>query len=234
MFLNTRFLIYTKQNCVNTINVFTYIMNIFGDSFEEDWDYLIDPNITSDKKEHELSPINLKPFDDAFENMDLILDPYSIGFIPSDDWKNKRMTFHQIVINFFRKKNSSKCLFIYKLYNALRLSEINPEFTYICGVSWWNKTSIRVFPIIFAKLLGIKAIDGSLFHKQGNFTTHGFIEVEPTLVKKMIPNFDFTCERLLCHSNNLFVQGCNEKDLLCCKWRNSTKNLPINEKHINS
>ena len=135
---------------------------------------------------------NTEAFDKAFCKSDEIFDTESIGFIPSDEWKGKQMTFHQIVIDFFRKKNSSKCLFIFKLYNALKLTEHNPEFIQICGISWYHKTCIRVIPAIFAKLLGIKAIDGSLFHKQGNFTTHGFVEVEPAIVRKMIPSFNFT------------------------------------------
>jgi hypothetical protein len=33
-----------------------------------------------------------------------------------------------------------------------------------------------VWGTIFAKLLDVKIIDGSLFHHQGNFSSHGFIE----------------------------------------------------------
>ena len=68
------------------------------------------------------------------------------------------------------------------------------------------------------KLLMIKAVEGSLFNKQGNFPSHGFDEVEPEVARSMFPDFDFSLERLLIHRHDHFVRGCSEEDVVLCKW----------------
>jgi hypothetical protein len=36
---------------------------------------------------------------------------------------------------------------------------------------------MKIHAKIFANLLGIHAVQGGLFHKQGNFSRHGFVQV---------------------------------------------------------
>ena len=63
------------------------------------------------------------------------------------------------------------------LFNALKISEAFPEYQNYVGVEWLTAKIFKVNKFQFARLLAIGTIDGSLFHKQGNFTTHGFIQV---------------------------------------------------------
>lgn len=81
-------------------------MNIYEDSFDEEWELMLNESEKKSKIPTQLD--NIEAFDKAFCNSNEILNTESIGFIPLDEWKGKHMTYHQIVLDFFRKKNSSK------------------------------------------------------------------------------------------------------------------------------
>ena len=136
------------------------------------------------------------------------------------------MTFGEIVSTFFQKKNNANSRFSHKLFNALKLSECSPEFPQLVGVSWLTQFILRVDKRAFARLLGIKSIDGSLFHQQGNFPSHGFFEIGAGDAAKFCPpginltGVDFENVRLLVHNEQKFRKGCTEFDIINCRWAN--------------
>jgi len=166
-----------------------------------------------------------RDFQDALKNSSLIVNPKQLGFIPEHVWGEKDLLLGNLITDFFQRKNNSNSRFSHKLFNALKLSDDN-RFTKIIGIKWITNEIIQVDKLAFARLLGIKSVDGSLFHQQGNFPSHGFIEVSYQDAKKSCPNLDlksidFENIRLLTHSNKIFVKGCSEKDIEECKWANS-------------
>lgn len=160
----------------------------------------------------------------ACNNPNLRFNPRSLGFIPATLWADQEVTFGDVVTDFFQRKNNANSRFSHKLFNALRLGESSPLFPQLVGVMWLNQNILRVDKRVFARLLGIKSIDGSLFHQQGNFPSHGFIEIGAGDASRMCPpgldltGVDFENVRLLIHGENLFKRGCTESDIEHCKW----------------
>jgi hypothetical protein len=152
------------------------------------------------------------------------LNPVLVGFIPTTSWADKHFRFGELVREFFQRKNNANCRFSHKLFNALQLSQTGAEWAKLVGVSWLNDTILRVDKRAFARLLGIRSIDGSLFHQQGNFPSHGFIEIGAGDVRDMCPadldlsGVDFENVRLLFHAEKAFRRGCTEGDIDMCRW----------------
>jgi hypothetical protein len=138
------------------------------------------------------------------------------------------LTFGDLVRDFFRRKCSAQTRFLHKLFNAIRISEVDCSYFSLVGVQWANDRVIKVDKHRFARLLGIKAIDGSLFHRQGNFPSHGFTEVAPTeagrlLGPEVLADVDFDSVRLLVHSQGAFEKGCGPEVERLCAWANTRK-----------
>ena len=172
------------------------------------------------------APITL-PSDDHFSvicsDKAIKFNPHTLGFIPTKFWPDKEMTFGELVSDFFQRKNNANSRFSHKLYNALRISTHDPFYAEFLGVEWISNTVLKVDKKVFARLLGIKTIDGSLFHQQGNFPSHGFIELDPTEASKifttdMLLGVDYENIRLLIHQPGIFIKGCTENALDACKW----------------
>ncbi|KAH0788351.1 hypothetical protein GPJ56_007825 [Histomonas meleagridis] len=168
-------------------------------------------------------PISEMTFDEFINDSSITINPYELGFIPKTAWENEQVPFGSIVSSFFRKRNSSQTKFTYKLYNALKLSEKMPEFIPHIGIEWATDTIIRVHREAFARLLGVKTIEGSLFHQQGNFPSHGFTELSfrdsDNLSRAL--NWgpaDLSVVRFVTHSTGKFTKNSTEKDLKLCKW----------------
>lgn len=160
-------------------------------------------------------------FNDICLNSAATLNPVTLGFIPSHFWPNKDFSFADIVFDFFQRKNNTNCRFLHKLYNALKISQISPTYSELTGVQWITPNVIKVSKGQFARLLGIKSIDGSLFHQQGNFPAHGFIELNRDQAKTFCPmadisSVDFDEVRLLIHQPGLFVSNCSEAQVRAC------------------
>jgi hypothetical protein len=68
---------------------------------------------------------------------------------------------------------------------------------------------------VFARLLDVKAIDGSFFHKQGNFPLHGFVELGEPEARGIcsLEGVDFDNVRLLMHAEGVFVATCTSDDI---------------------
>ena len=168
------------------------------------------------------------PYDDEFlgicNNEKIILNPSENGFMPKKFWeKIKTTTFGWCLTNFFQKKNNLNTRFCFKLFNALQISQIYPELSKYVGVWWVNKKVIKVNKYVFGRLLGIKMVDNSFFHQQGNFPAHGFVEITHSEVKKYCPDIqlddvDHDAVRLFFHSEGTFVQGCHEEDIIDSKF----------------
>lgn len=162
-------------------------------------------------------------------NPNLAFNPLQVGFIPMNFWEDRKITFGECVSDFFQRKNNAKSRFSYKLFNALCLSEFDSIYVTLVGVKWLNDTILRVDKRAFARLLGIKSIDGSLFHQQGNFPSHGFFEIGAGDVSRYCPpdldftGVDFENVRLLIHTENLFKKGCTKADIENCRWANGRK-----------
>jgi hypothetical protein len=137
-------------------------------------------------------------------------------------------TFGELVNEFFSRKSSANSRFLHKLVNALKLTDSNPGLFELVGVAWVTDRIFKVDKVRFARLLGIKAIDGSLFHKQGNFPSHGFVEICPEggkamLTAKELEGIDFDVVRLLRHESERFSRGHPPNMDELCKWHGARR-----------
>ena len=170
--------------------------------------------------------------DDIFQNICLdktvTINPHKLGFIPSPFWPDQEIPFGDIVADFFQRKNNVNCRFSHKLYNAIQIGKLLPNMKQYAGVEWLSETILKVNKKQFARLLGIHSIDGSLFHQQGNFSTHGFSEVSLEEARNQIGeeefnSMDLETVKLLKHVPGIFLRSATEKDLDRCKWVSSKK-----------
>jgi hypothetical protein len=158
-------------------------------------------------------------FSEICRNPAVTLNPVALGFIPVLFWPNRDVPFGDLVYDFFQRKSNVNSRFLHKLYNALRLSTLSQVWAELVGVCWEARFVIRVNKGQFARLLGIRAVEGSLFHQQGNFTTHGFVELNREQAQTFCPainlaNIDFDNTRLMVHQPGVFVSTCTEQQLI--------------------
>jgi hypothetical protein len=166
-------------------------------------------------------------FQMACSNQDIRFNPYELGFVPLL-WQNCPQTFGQLVTGFFWRKSGINTRFIHKLFNALRISVVDDFYFKLVGVAWVTDRILKVDKIGFARLLGIRTIDGSLFYKQGNFPSHGFVEIpfdeaRRSLPRNMCEDLDFDLVRLFVHESGEFYRGCSPAVIRQCKWFNFRK-----------
>ena len=162
-------------------------------------------------------------FYSACSNSAALIYPKEMHFIPEEFWPDGPFEFGDIVSSFFQKKNNQNSRFYHKLYNALQISKNMPEYVHLVGVEWLTDDVIKVNSKEFARLLGIKSVDGSLFHKQGNFPTHGFVELTRMDVMKSIPSdlaqqINFADIKAIRHKTGGFTKKSTESDLDQCNW----------------
>ncbi|KAH0786206.1 hypothetical protein GPJ56_009883 [Histomonas meleagridis] len=155
-------------------------------------------------------------------------NPHALGFIPRSYWPDKDFTFGELVTDFFQRKNNANSRFYHKLYNALKIIDDDPFYIDFIGIEWVNDKVLKVDKNVFARLLGIKTIDGSLFHQQGNFPSHGFVELGSKdclqyVTESDLEGVDFDKVRLLVHQSGVFTRGCTESTIEQCKWISSRK-----------
>lgn len=153
----------------------------------------------------------------------LTLSPQALGFLPSSYWLALDTTFGDLVTKFFQRKNNANCRFPHKLYNALAIVEKYEKLFNILGVKWITDTVFKVDKYIFGRLLGISSIDGGLFHRQGNFPSHGFTEVTSNELQALREKFnlkdvDQDRIRLLHHPLGRFSRTSDEETINQCKW----------------
>jgi hypothetical protein len=158
----------------------------------------------------------------------LTFNPKELGLIPTDYWRDKNVTFGELVRDFFQKKNNTNTRFSHKLFNVLRLVERDPSLSEFLGVEWITNEVMKVNKLVFARLLGIRIIEGSLFHQQGNFPSHGFVELGSHNARDYVSegelcDVDFELVRLFMHKEGTFVRGASGNVIESCKWIKSAK-----------
>jgi hypothetical protein len=141
--------------------------------------------------------------------------------LPSNYWLAVDATFGELVSKFFQRKNNANCRLPVKLYNAL--VEHAPEMFSLIGVQWMTDPVFKVDKLIFGRMLGISAIDWSLFHQQGNSSSHGFVEVrgeDPSTLKAahQLADVDHERVRLFVHTGEDFKKGTREDVVIQCRW----------------
>lgn len=103
-----------------------------------------------------------------------------LNLVPASLWRAVGpVSFGFMVETHFQRRNHAPSRFILKLFNALRITDDNPALYQFMGVKWVNDVVICLNKFAFGQLLGISqpSTDGALLNAQGNFTTHGFVEV---------------------------------------------------------
>lgn len=173
------------------------------------------PDVTEEDKE----------FIELCKNKSFLVNPHQIGFIPQEYFLNQYYSFGDLVIHYFHKKNNPNCRFTHKLYNAIKLGEAFPDYLKFIGVSWLTRDVIHVSKNRFARLLGIKTVDGSLFHRQGNFKSLGFRELlNNEIVQEIgsakLESMNCDIDKLLKHEQGIFVKDGDVQQILeMCKWK---------------
>ena len=168
-------------------------------------------------------------FESCLSDQSLTFAPLDLGLPPVDNWAAETVTFGELVTTYFRRKNNSITRFPRKLVAALKIVEEHPDLYPAVGVTWVNETVIKVNKLVFARLLGIKTVDGGLFHRHGNFPSHGFVELKMGEVDdgSDLSDVDYDCVRLLRHSSGAFTRSSDEGLAHACEssaefaWRNS-------------
>jgi hypothetical protein len=151
-------------------------------------------------------------------------NPRQMGFIPRNFWANQEFTFGELVSDFFQRKNNSNSRFSHKLYNALKIANEDSFYVEFLGVEWVTDNVLKIDKRVFARLLAIQTIDGSLFHQQGNFPSHGFVELSERDARAAhlsdvdLEGVDYENVRLLTHQPGIFIKDCTEDDIARCKW----------------
>jgi hypothetical protein len=168
-------------------------------------------------------------FQAAIANPSLVFSPQELRFLPSNYWLTMDANFGDLVTKFFQRKNNANCRFPHKLFNALALADHNPSLFSLIGVRWVTDRIFLADKFIFGRLLGINSIDGGLFHRQGNFPSHGFAEIAGGDLDQVRQRFGLTDVdqdrvRLLYHKGNMFSKTADEESVSGCKW--ITENEP--------
>jgi hypothetical protein len=162
-------------------------------------------------------------FEEVCADPTVVLNPKGLGFIPFSAWPGDSITFGQLVNTFFRRRNSVHCKFPCKVFNALKLSEACPDFRQHLGIQWVTDEIFRVHRTNFARLIGVKTVEGGLFHQQGNFPSHGFVEL-PFAESDNISRAhgfgpcDLSVVRFMKHATGGFERNSSEASLENCKW----------------
>lgn len=171
-------------------------------------------------------PSSNDAFQSAMANSALLFSPQALKFLPSNYWLSYENTFNELVTKFFQRKNNANCRFPHKLHNALSMVEQDDSMYNLLGVRWVDDRVFKVDKFIFGRLLGISSIDGGLFHRQGNFTSHGFIEATESDLERLrqghydLSDVDMDRIRLLRHRDDVFMKGCDEDSVTKCRWDN--------------
>lgn len=166
---------------------------------------------------------------DSYSSSGDVIDPIKLEFIPRSFWINsKPQSLQSLKDSYFSKKNSVNRRFEHKLWNALKITSAEPHLYNLVGVSWVNDTVLKVQKLTFAKFLHIATIDGGLFHKQGNFTCHGFQTLSEKEAKDILGDVelsgvDYKNTHLVRHINRQFTRSSDEQSLLECKWDNPSE-----------
>jgi hypothetical protein len=167
---------------------------------------------------------NDEDFQRALKDPLLTVNPFRLGFIPKSLWPNQEVSFGALVCSFFQRRNTSSGRFAHKLFNALRIASECPDLRRHLGVEWVSSRVLRVDKRVFARLLAIKVVEGALFHRQGDFPSHGFVEVtgeNSEMMAEFSGGFDQDNVRYFIHGEGLFTRESTDQEIGNCKWFNN-------------
>jgi hypothetical protein len=175
---------------------------------------------------HELDgdgPSSNAAYQAALQSGAISVSPHALGFLPTSYWLDVDASLGDLVSKFFQRKSNANCRFPHKLFNALAMADSDPNMFHLLGVKWVTDRVFKVDKLIFGRLLGIGAIDGGLFHRQGNFPSHGFAEVSPAEVPGAraladLRDVDHDRIRLLYHPGGGFIKASDEDSVTRCRW----------------
>jgi hypothetical protein len=173
-----------------------------------------------------LSLTEPRSFEEACASMHLTLHPGQLGLIPREAWPNYAIPFGVLIVTFFQKRNSKHCRFPYKLYNALLIINQCPQFYPFVGIRWVTDEVLIVEKFVFARLLGLRSVDGGLFHQQGNFPSHGFVELSFEEAQRIaaengVADVDSASIRFMKHRSGAFRRNCAEDVIHRIEWTRS-------------
>jgi hypothetical protein len=131
-------------------------------------------------------------------------------------------------VSFFQRRNVAGCRFAHKLFNTLRIGTVYPNIHRYLGVEWVTRTVLKVDKNVFGKLLPVKVANSAFFYQQGNFPSHGFVEMGHvkavrTLPPELLEGVDFERVRLLTHQDGVFTSDSSGADIENCKWINNRR-----------
>lgn len=156
-----------------------------------------------------------------------ILNPITLGFIPSTGWTDKAVSLLFLQENYFSRKNNVNRRFEQKLWNALRISQAYPALSVHVGVEWVSDDIFKVRKTAFGAFLNIRCLDGGLFHKQGNFPRHGFAVAQESVIMTKVPpglraDVDGREVILMTHTAGIFRANATEEEIAQCRWDDPT------------
>jgi hypothetical protein len=156
-----------------------------------------------------------------------VIDPVALQFLPEAGWSQQCVSLQRLHGDYFGRKNNVNRRFEHKLWNALRVTSAFPNMTKLVGVVWVSDSVIKVYKQQFAKLLNIAAVDGGLFHKQGNFTRHVFVLLSDTQAREKVApeqlvDVDFRAVVLIEHAGRQFTTLSSRDSIGACRWDKPT------------
>lgn len=140
-----------------------------------------EPNMSYPDESVNLQPTQVPSFEDVYNDETCIINPTQIHLLPEKYWSQQSptLTFAQMVNSYFKQNRTQNSTFMLKLYNLLLISINYPILEKALGVRWVNDNVIEVSRSGLVNIFNLRenTVDGSMFHRQGNFPTHKFIEV---------------------------------------------------------
>jgi hypothetical protein len=154
-----------------------------------------------------------------------IIDPKALNFVPGAFWSSGMSSLQMLHDDYFGRKCSVNRRFEHKLWNALRITAAFPEMLKLVGVVWVTDDIIKVYKYTFATFLRIQFINGGLFHKQGNFTRHGFVMITDADARQRVSlehlvDVDHEDVLLMTHPGGQFLMSSPEDSISTCRWKN--------------
>ncbi|OHT11561.1 hypothetical protein TRFO_18916 [Tritrichomonas foetus] len=127
-------------------------------------------------------------FEEAYSNDTLYLMPTALKLLPEKYWESqpKTLTFKQLVDDYFKQTRNNNATFMLKLYNLLMITSNVPMLEKAIGIKWVSPRVIEVSRLGLVNIFKVResTVDGAMFHRQGNFSTHQFVEIGEVNYKK--------------------------------------------------
>jgi hypothetical protein len=118
------------------------------------------------------------------------VDPAELQFIPASSWSETSFV-RDLLVNYFSRSDDRAPPFVYRLWNALRLTAELPQTVILAGVKWVTESHIKVYQGKFAEFFGVDLAD-TLWEGQGLFRRYGFVKLSETEATAKVRAEDLT------------------------------------------